>query len=276
MSSFEILVDKPMSSRGERFIRRFADAAPKGVRASLRQHYKGDSHILVLYGPGSAQHLPLVRSHVRAGGRAVLWDMGYWDRETSMRLAVDTLHPTPEQLMLSADRPARRKFTLREDADPDGPILLIGLGIKSVSAYGKEAPLAWETQRLHKIKQDYPGVKVLWRPKGTTPVELPGTSLRHGCSIEDALRGCRLAVVHHSNVAVDACVAGVPVECEAGAALALYGHGPDPSRESRLEFLRRLTWWEWGLHELPAAWEWVRFIIATQSPPAKDPWEASQ
>ena len=36
-------------------------------------------------------------------------------------------------------------------------------------------------------------------------------------TIADVLNGCSVVVCRHSNVAVDACIAGVPVECEGGA-----------------------------------------------------------
>jgi hypothetical protein len=60
------------------------------------------------------------------------------------------------------------------------------------------------------------------------------------------MRGCSLVVCRHSNVAIDACIAGVPVECDDGAAFALYRNGPQPDENARREFLGRLAWWNWG------------------------------
>lgn len=253
----ELLIDSPMSSRGERFMRRMADAAPGG--SIVTDRYRGKNYLLMMYGPGSPKKLPLVQRHIKAGGRVAMWDLGYWDRERSMRLSINTLHPTPYQLEQAPEGGHRRTFELREDADPNGPILLIGIGPKSCYAYGLR-PFQWESEKLADLRRRFPGRKVLWRPKGHTAAPLGGLEIRHGGAIEDVLRGCSLVVCRHSNVAVDACVAGIPVECDDGAALALYGKSPDPTRDERAEFLRRLSWWEWHVKESLAAWQWIERV----------------
>jgi hypothetical protein len=213
----------------------------------------------MLYGPGAVRRLPIVRRHVAAGGRVAMWDLGYWDREDGMRLSIDDLHPSAKMLGMAPEGPGRREFVLREDCDPTGPILLIGLGRKSCLAWGY-APLEWEGRKLSKLRAAFPARRILWRPKGREMVGLGGLDVSHGTSIEEALRGCSLVVCRHSNVAIDACVAGVPVDCEDGAALALYRDGASPSREARFEFLRRLTWWEWRSKEAAKAWKWIQTI----------------
>jgi hypothetical protein len=82
-----------------------------------------------------------------------------------------------------------------------------------------------------------------------------------GGDIKDVLRGCSLVVCRHSNVAIDACVAGVPVDCEGGAALALYAEHPQPTREHRVQFLQRLSWWQWRPSEARDAWQFVNRMI---------------
>ena len=256
MDGWEILTDWPrLNARATRMMRALADAAPAGSLVSQRA--TGARRNLMLYGPGAPEKLPLVKRTLQRGGRVAMWDLGYWDRLGAMRLAIDTLHPTAAQLALAPAGPGRRVFELREDADPSGPILLIGVGPKSVYAYNLRASGNWEREQLKRIRAQYPGRAILYRPKGDKATTIAGLPLRHGMPIEEALRGCSLVVCRHSNVAVDACIAGVPVECEDGAALALYRDGAAPSREQRAEFLRRLTWWEWSQHEAPAAWRWV-------------------
>lgn len=249
----EILIAEPLSSRGEKMLRALARSAPPGCAVTSR--YQGTCHVLVIYGPGAPVRLDQTKRHLAAGGRVVMWDLGYWHRERALRMSLDTLHPTPAQLDLAPDI-HRANFELREDARSDGPILLVGLGAKSCVAYGYR-PLEWELANLCKLRERFPGREIIWRPKGGTPTTIPGTTLRHGMPIEEALRGCSLVVCRHSNVAVDACIAGIPVECEDGAAIALYHGNPRPTREERGRFLQRLSWWNWGLNEAPQCWQWI-------------------
>ena len=250
----EILIDLPMSSRGERYLRTVAAKAPPGSK--ITHTYTGAHRHLVVYGPGTAYRSAAMETHKLKGGVVFGFDMGYWDREDSMRLFIGPNHPTVEQIQASPTSP-RRTFDLREDADPNGPVLLVGLGRKSVKYLGYD-DFEWETQALEMIRQQYPGRKVLWRPKGTTPVDFKGLPVSHGIPITQALQGCSLVVCRHSNVAVDACVAGVPVHCEGGAARWLYHSGINPDRDLRAQFLARLSWWEWHRKDMESLWQWIQ------------------
>lgn len=84
-------------------------------------------------------------------------------------------------------------------------------------------------------------------------------------TIEKALQGCSLVVCRHSNVAVDAIIAGVPVVCYDGAANAIYNSEltkiVEPVAEPiRLKFLRNLAWWQWRDSEIRSGemWKWMR------------------
>jgi hypothetical protein len=252
---WEILADWPLlNAKATRMLRELIAAAPVGSTEVAQ--YTGQRRCLMLYGAGSPARLPLVRRHLKMGGRVAMWDLGYWDRPEGLRLSIDAMHPTPAQL---AATPAvgRRGFELREDANPAGPVLLVGLGPKSVYAYGLGRPLEWETAKLADLRQRFPGRQVVWRPKGDRAVPLQDLPLRHAMPIDEALRGCSLVVCRHSNVAVDACIAGVPVECDDGAAAALYRGNPAPKREQRQDFLSRLSWWNWTRFEAADAWSWI-------------------
>jgi hypothetical protein len=250
----EILIDEPMSKRGRRMLIAMLETAPKGTVASSK--YKGSHRLLMMYGAGLEVRRQALEAHKAAGGTVAVWDLGYWDRDDSMRLSLGALHPTAEQLAL-APKGCRREHVLREDADPKGPILLIGLGVKSGRLYGLQT-MEWEQGQMQRLRDR--GRQILWRPKGRQSPKLHGATLRHGMPIEEALKGCSLVVCRHSNVAVDACIAGVPVECEDGAAFSLYRNGTTPSREDRAEFLRRLGWWNWRPTEAAQAWDWIRSI----------------
>lgn len=257
----EILIDASVAMRGQRMLKALAAAAPGG--ADVRANYSGQRRMLVVWGGGRPDRVELLKRHRAAGGITIAWDLAYWDRDHAARLGINTLHPTAKQIDKAPAGAGRREFELREDANPDGPILLVGLGPKSARMLGI-APLHWERKKLAEIRRRFPGRDVLWRPKGTVFQPLDDTSQRFGMPIEEALRGVSLVVCRHSNVAVDACVAGVPVECEDGAAAALYRHGPNPNREERAEFLRKLTWWEWRPSEAAQAWAWIERVVGVQ------------
>lgn len=257
MKSVEMLIASPISSRGEKMMRAMASCAPQG--SVVTQRYTGGHDTLMIYGPGAPVRIEQATQHRKSGGHVIMFDLSYWDREHSMRVSIDHLHPTPEQLA-SVPSTGRRDFKLRQDADPDGPILLIGLGSKSNVAYGYD-PLEWESKTLQRIRNEYPGRSVHWRPKGARAIKLPGTILRHGMPIEKALRGCSLVVCRHSNVAVDACIAGIPVDCDAGAAYSLYRDDTTPTAAARKQFLQRLSWFNWGFKEAPQCWKWLHTMI---------------
>lgn len=204
------------------------------------------------YGLGHVKRRPLIDEHLRRGGRLIGWDLPYWQRDKKgapdhpMRLTIDADHPW----RLIKPEPPERWDTLgielREDADQSGPILIASLGRKAAAL----AP-RWEGNIRQAVKSLYPGVPIVHRQK-----------TKHQPGIEDALKGKRLAVVKHSNVAVDACIAGVPVMCEDGAAYALYKDNVNPSREQRLQFLRSLAWWQWKPSEARQAWNYIKQTLS--------------
>lgn len=248
----EVLIgDVKMSKRGTQMLKAMLETAPKGTVAS--SSYTGRYKLLMMYGAGLESRRLALEAHKAAGGSVAVWDLGYWDRDDAMRLAIDSLHPTADQLRLAPEG-SRRDHVLREDADPNGPILLVGLGVKSGRLYGLQT-MEWEMNQMYRLRQM--GKEILWRPKGKQTPKLKGATLRHGMPIEEALKGCSLVVCRHSNVAVDACIAGIPVECEDGAAFTLYRNNPNPTREQRAEFLRRLGWWNWRPCEATDAWKWI-------------------
>lgn len=255
-SEFELMIDQPMSKRGRKMLDALAYNAPDNTQVT--SHYQGSSRVLIMYGAGLDYRTNVMQQHLNRGGRVIAWDLGYWDREEEMRMSIDGIHPTPEQIA-QAPSIARKSFYLRDEANPDGPILLIGIGFKSVKAYNL-GHLQWETAKLAELQARFENKQIFWRPKGKDQSRLPGTKLINGMPIEYALRGCSLVVCRHSNVAVDACIAGIPVECEDGAAYALYKNNPNPTKEERLQFLSKLSWFNWRIGDAPKAWEHMKRV----------------
>ncbi len=261
----EVLSDSTMHRDGANMLTAMVKAAPMPV--IMHDRYVGDGDVLLTYGLGHPGRRPWFESHVARGKPAVGFDLGYWGTRGSpdrpMRLTINADHP---QLWLTDQPPQRFDSTgiqLRDDFDPAGPIVLVGLGIKTNQILN-QVPTAWERGAFYHIRKVYPVASVIYRPKREDSTSIPGTTKMVGMPIEDVLAGASLVVCKHSNVAVDACIAGIPVVCEDGAAAALYNndlqHPVRPTREQRLRFLRNLAWWQWRPSEAKDCW---KFILAT-------------
>jgi hypothetical protein len=199
-----------------------------GPHLRCTSQFQGHSRWLVLFGAGALVNNVARIMQLKGGGRALLWDLGYWGNR------------------------------LREDHDPRGPILLVGLGRKS--RLYLNAP-HWERDQLARLRFEFPGSRIIYRPKpdngrNSYPVLDCETNVETG--IEQLLKGAALVVCRHSNVGVDAVIAGVPVRTEDGAAAWLNDKPFTP--EVRLEFLRRLAWWQWSPNEAREAWQFARRI----------------
>lgn len=240
----EILTDPRMSPKGIRMLEAMAEASPFPVTQSTV--YRGAGDILMMYGNGHRVRRQWWLQHRSKGRVCVGWDLGYFEKhQGGMRLTVNEDHPYRMIRPEPATRWDALGIELREDAGA-GPALVIGLGDKSCKAYGLR-PGEWEWAAMEQMQRE--GRAAILRPKKARQTKLP--------PIEEALKGKSLVVCRHSNVAIDACIAGVPVRCEDGAAFALYRHGECPTRDERLGFLRSLAWWNWKPSEAGEAWKYL-------------------
>lgn len=203
-----------------------------------------DINLMMMWGVGRPGHSAHRDRSLNKGVPVALWDLGY--TKGFYRLSLNQDHPwrcfdqTPE---------TGRAFPaeLREDVG-NGPILLIGMGRKSkayLNTYN------WESRKIAELKRRFPGVPIQVRQK---PRAGDGV-----CRIEDAIKGCRLVVCRHSNVAVDACIAGVPFECEDGAAYWMRDKPYTP--ENRQRFLNKLAHWQYRPSEAAQAWDFIRSMV---------------
>lgn len=251
-----------ISRRGTQIMRAMVDASRHvGVRCIVTETYQKRAPWLMSYGLGHPVRRGWTERHVETGGRLIGWDLGYWDRDQSMRVTVDHNHPWRSLRDMPGDRWAAAGIPLRDDFNPDGPIILVGIGRKSREQFGHR-PQEWELNTLAAIRAAYPHRQVLYRPK--KPESLAGCSNIEG-PIGDVLKGASLVVCRHSNVAIDACIAGVPVVCEDGAAAALYGsdlaNPVNPDRQDRLQFLQNLAYWQYRPEEAVQAWKFLIKVI---------------
>ncbi len=196
-------------------------------------------------------------------------DLAYWDRARKFRVSIDGPHP--QQWILRRDWPAAR---LSADGirpvstwKPSGAVIVAGIGRKARVQYG-EAVDVWERQMMAEAAQRWPGRPVLYRPKQKDAPIPAGAVLAPDRPIETAMQQASLVITWHSNVAVDAIRAGVPVICRDGAAAAVCpsAFGPDdptPLEESiRDRFLQNLAWFQWMPSEAAEFWRWVPEVLA--------------
>lgn len=256
----QFLIPPKLAAYAEPFLRALAKAATaQGDVARIRDHYRREAGWLVLFGVGAAARHEARNLHVGNGQPALLWDIGYFGRKKLggyCRVSIDHDHP---QALLDATEPDPSRWehhgiSLREDADPAGPIILVGLGRKSRVYLGAQN---WEQRAVADLRQRFPRRTIIHRPKPRQEYPKVETDKRDDQSpIGTLLRGASLVVARHSNVCIDAAVAGVPFECSDGAAMWLQQREFSP--ENRLDFLRRLAWWQWHQKEAAQAWQFLK------------------
>lgn len=260
----EVLIPTDLSPTGDLMLRAMCDAILRaGDQARITTSYKGDAEVLMLYGVGAADRAKAREMHVRSNRRVVLWDLGYFAREKivgHLRCSINHDHPQA-YLNATSDDPSRwnkLELPLRNDYNPKGPILLIGLGTKS-RIYLDEPH--WEADKLKELRRLYPDRRIIYRPKpGHISPVLNVETASTGTEIQTLLKGASLVICRHSNVACDAILQGIPFQAEDGAAMWL---ADKPyTAENRLRFLRKLAWWQYRAREAREAWQFLRPMVA--------------
>ena len=186
-------------------------------------------------------------------------DLGYWRRDTHYRMSVDAWGP--ERYVL-AGLPGYRFDSLGMSVSPwrtgGDEIIIAGSTGKACADHGVGYQ-EWERAAAKKLQGC--GKRLVYRPKPNdehaTPIE--------GCEfdqrpISEALSKAWALVTHHSNCAVDAILAGVPVHCEVGAAAAISVPidqiASPPLARDRVGFLRDVAWLQWTANEMRSGACW--------------------
>lgn len=279
MIGVEILVTADTRGRGVRLLQGLHDTAiANGFKPRMTTSYEGSLPWLMLWGPGDPLRYRSFQSHVKAGGTAVAWDMGYWASGRGQdvlglnRLTVNAMHP--HALLTGAEWSAERLATYPvaygDTYDPNGHIVLAGLGPKTLLQYGLRVG-EWEARALAQIRRAFPGRRVLFRPKPQNLYQALDVDTDSCSPIEQVLAGAALVVARHSNVAIDAIRYGIPACVEDGAAAASFGndlaaeHRP-LTHEARMRFLQNVAWLQWSIAEawngLP--WGFLRRAVSTE------------
>jgi hypothetical protein len=226
--------------------------------------YKGlpPTKVAVFY--GLALGLARIKAdYERTGRTAVYCDLGYWTRRISTRhdgyhkLAVNDRHPTSYLMRVphTPERFLRHRVPIRPWREEGRHILVAGMSAKAAIAE-QLRPNQWEQQTIARLRQ-LTKRPIIYRPKpnwqGASKID--GSIFSRDMPLEEALRDCHAVVTHHSNVGVDALLAGVPIFSEKGAA-SLLGANALASIEKPLmpdgreQWAANLAYTQWSVAEM--------------------------
>lgn len=192
--------------------------------------------------------------------RFIYADLGYWHRESYYRLSINGWSPDGYvSAGLSSDRLSSFGVTIKPWRSSGDEIVIAGSTAKSCAEHGYSY-MHWERQAAEDLKDC--GKRIVYRPKPrdrwARPIEGIGYDTR---PIAEALQSAWAWVTHHSNSAIDALTAGVPVHCETGAAAAfsvpMDQMADPPLLEGREQFLADVAWLQWTLDEIRSGKAWA-------------------
>lgn len=266
-TAVELLYFSPMSDGTRQLFSRLTAASrDAGIELRPTTTYHGASPWLMLWGPGGVNRFDPMRRHMAAGGRVIAWDAAYWHRDRQHRLSIDAAHPQAWVMRRNwpASRLARDPVSVANRWDPNGPVIVAGIGAKASLQYGSDVPV-WEDLMIQTCQRK--GWEVRYRPKPGHYRQPSGVTQAGTGPIESVLSGASLLVTWHSNVAVDAIRMGIPVVCRDGAAKAVYPepleaeHRPiDPA--VRDQFLANLAWFQWSAYDAAGCWAFLQELLA--------------
>ncbi|OFX02443.1 MAG: hypothetical protein A3E78_10995 [Alphaproteobacteria bacterium RIFCSPHIGHO2_12_FULL_63_12] len=203
------------------------------VRYQMESDYGGpDGDVAVFY--GMAGKCGRIFEDYRKAGKPVVYiDLGYWGRRAGgevgrwkgyHKLSVNARHPTAyfQRRQHDARRAEKLGLTIASWRPKGKHILVAGMGAKAANFEGLGV-LEWERGAIREIRERT-GRPIIFRPKPNCAISkpIPGTVFSAGTQpLADVLADCHAVVTHHSNVACDALLAGVPTFCWQGVAAPL-------------------------------------------------------
>lgn len=243
-----------------------------GISANIiptNYYRKPEGQIAVFYGFDS--NLQRIFKDYRDADRTVVYvDLGYWGRRDGgslhgyHKIAVNSRHPTDYFQSVRHDDSRVKKLGLKVEPWRSGGkyILLAGMSAKSAQAEGF-APNEWERRAIAELAQhtDRP---IIYRPKPSwgEARPLPGAGYASDISgLPALLANCHAVVTHHSNVAIDGLLAGVPAFCTSGVAsvmsLSNLARIEKPWRpDGREAFVNDLSYCQFSVAEIRSGEAW--------------------
>jgi hypothetical protein len=268
------VTDHPRSIRVCRDIEeglRWVGMAPFLVSSDMYEGPVGDA--AVFYGVGG-KLWGIMQDYKRLNLPAMFFDLGYWSRkvptrwEGFYRLSIWERHPNSYYRKESHDtsrweRSGLKLKPLRKK--DDGVIVIAGMGDKAAGVYGLRGG-EYEERVVRRLKEltDRP---IVYRPKPSwkeaKPIDGTEFSTKYH-SFDELLDRAWAVVTHHSNAAVDAIIAGVPVFCTDDGVGMDIGHTDIdlietphiPTERERLEWLSNVSYAQWHSDEIKRGLYW--------------------
>jgi hypothetical protein len=247
-----------------------------GVVAPVEEAFKAVSaDVVIAYGWSNKAVFEAYRS---AGKQFVYIDLGFWRRKDPgkrldgfHKVVVNGWCPTatmrrgcPSDRYVALDLPPPQR--------PHGEkkVVVAGMSAKSAADHNL-LPEVWETETIARIARQTER-KVVYRPKPSWVEAKPleRAEFSHGESIEAVLASAHALVTHHSNAAVDAIAAGVPVYCKTGVGSLLSTVSLDdienpcmPTAAERQQLLYDVAYLQWNVDEMRngSCWDNIRGLL---------------
>lgn len=219
---------------------------------------------------GYTEPLRQIMADYREAGRSVVYlDMAYWGRRWNghklgfHKVSVNGRHPTKYFQAVKHKHDRVRQFGLHIRPPSAGKkIMLAGMSTKAAAA---ENVAGWDDRAARSlIKMRAP---LVYRPKPRSACKVYKTI--HGAEMSDPRRPIEKSlaqiggvVTHHSNVAVDALLCGIPIYCEDGVA---HGYSVPTMRDilgatlpdfNRAQFAADLAYCQWLPEEMGSGLTW--------------------
>lgn len=234
------------------------------------RHRGVNADVAVFY--GFERGLEKVFADYRAAGRPVVYvDLGYWSRnnrgqfEGFHKVSVNDRHPTAyfQKIPHDAARLAGHRLEIRDWRRGGDFILLAGMSDRAALVAGFQ-PEQWETEAVRVIRK-HTDMPIVYRPKPNYLMArpIPDTIFNHKkIAVSQAIEGCHAVVAHHSNVAVEALMLGVPTFVVDGVALPLSESSlhriATPRMEGdRQQWLQDISYCQWHPAEMRSGEVWA-------------------
>ncbi len=239
------------------------------IERNVTDHVEADCDVAVFWG-FIEECQKIAADYTRLGKPWVYLDMGYWAREGGnaghFKVSVNARHPTKYFQRFAHSQDRARKFgvdRVRSYRSGGRPILLAGMSAKAAWAEGLEPVESFERRCVAALRNvtDRP---IIYRPKPSYKAAQPIEGTIYSPpeqNLAAVLADSHAVVTHHSNVAIDGLVDGVPCFVWDGVATLM---GSNDLREietprrppNRLNFCADLAYCQWSVTEMHAGTVW--------------------
>lgn len=203
------------------------------VRHKDSRAYSGrpDSDVAIFYGLSDGLRQIFDDYRTDPARRVIFADLGYFGRRKRSRydgyhkLVLNARHPTEyfQREQHAPDRFASFGIPIQPWRKEGRHVLVVGMSAKAARAEGL-VPEAWERETVNQLRR-ITHRPIVYRPKPNWDDARPimGADFRKDQTLAEAFADCHAVVAHHSNVAVDALIAGIPCICPDGVASVMSG-----------------------------------------------------